>query len=75
MEIFYKSKSKKLELIDQKFNVKVISPNFDLKYNLTNAEEIQKKNLLIKYSEPIKNQKTLFVWPEGVFSGYSYYEL
>ena len=31
---------------------------------------------MIRYSEPIKNQKkTLFVWPEGVFSGYSYYEI
>ena len=35
------SNKKKLELVDQKFNVKVISPNFDLKYNLV-AEEIKK---------------------------------
>ncbi len=69
------SNKKKLELVDQKFNVKVISPNFELEYNLE-AEEIKKRlNLLIRYSEPIKNQKTLFVWPEGVFSGYSYYEI
>ena len=24
---------------------------------------------LIRYSEPNKNKKTIFVWPEGVFSG------
>ena len=30
---------------------------------------------LIKYSSPTKNTKTLFVWPEGVFSGYSYKEI
>ena len=30
---------------------------------------------LIKYSEPSENLKTLFVWPEGVFSGYSYDEI
>ena len=30
---------------------------------------------LIKYSSPTKNTQTLFVWPEGVFSGYSYKEI
>ena len=27
---------------------------------------------LIRYSNPDKKKKTLFIWPEGVFSGYSY---
>jgi apolipoprotein N-acyltransferase len=27
---------------------------------------------LIRYSDPNKDKKTLFIWPEGVFSGYSY---
>ena len=30
---------------------------------------------LIRYSEPRENTKTLFVWPEGVFSGYNFNEL
>ena len=30
---------------------------------------------LIRYSEPDKNMKTLFIWPEGVFSGYTYNEI
>ena len=30
---------------------------------------------LIKYSDPDKDRKTLFIWPEGVFSGYSYDEI
>ena len=30
---------------------------------------------LIRYSDPDKNKKTLFIWPEGVFSGYSYDEI
>ncbi len=55
--------------------VKVISPNFDLKYGLT-EEEIEKRfEKLIRYSDPDKNRKTLFIWPEGVFSGYSYDEV
>ena len=30
---------------------------------------------LIRYSDPDKDKKTLFIWPEGVFSGYSYNEI
>ena len=50
---------------------KIISPNFELKYNLSN-DDISKKILkLIRYSSPDKNKKTLFVWPEGVFTGFN----
>ncbi len=61
-----------LKTIDEKVLVKIVSPNFDLKYNLSkeNIEERFKK--IIRYSEPDKKQKTIFIWPEGVFSGYSY---
>ena len=30
---------------------------------------------LIKYSEPSDEKPTLFIWPEGVFTGYSYEEI
>ena len=30
---------------------------------------------MLRYSNPDKTKKTLFVWPEGIFSGYSYYEI
>ena len=67
--------NKYLKKINEKFNVKIVSPNFELKYDL-NIEEIEKKLIkLIKYSEPNTDKKTLFVWPEGVFSGYSYNEV
>ena len=57
------------------FNVKVVSPNFNLDYNIS-EDEIQKRlEKLIKYSEPENELKTLFIWPEGVFSGYSYKEI
>ena len=59
----------------EKFNIKVISPNFELKYGIS-EEEIEERLLkLARYSEPNKNIRTLFVWPEGVFSGYSYEEI
>ena len=30
---------------------------------------------LIRYSEPNKNKKTIFVWPEGVFSSEDFSQL
>ena len=61
--------------INNKKYVKIISPNFDLKYGLTEVEIIERFKKLIRYSEPNKNRETLFIWPEGVFSGYSYNEI
>ena len=41
-----------------------------------NEKEIEERfKKLIRYSDPDKNKKTLFIWPEGVFSGYSYNEI
>jgi len=51
---------------DQEINVKIISPNFSLKDYNTQSEEFQIKRL-IKISDPEKDKKTLFIWPEGIF--------
>ena len=51
---------------DEKINVKIISPNFSLKDYNTQSEEFQIKRL-IKISDPEKDKKTLFIWPEGIF--------
>ena len=51
-------------------NIKIVSPNFDLKYNLNESEIEDLLFKLTKYSEPDKDKKTLFVWPEGVFTGF-----
>ena len=58
-----------------KFNIKVISPNFNLEYGLTPEEIEDRLKKLIRYSEPNKDLKTLFIWPEGVFSGYNFEEI
>ncbi|MEC7136843.1 MAG: apolipoprotein N-acyltransferase, partial [Pseudomonadota bacterium] len=55
-----------------KINIKVISPNFKLEYGLDQTDIENRLKKLIKYSDPVKDEKTLYVWPEGVFSGYSY---
>ena len=64
-----------LESVNQKYNIKVISPNFELKYGLTIEDLENRLKKLVRISDPIKGVKTLFVWPEGVFSGYSYKEI
>ena len=66
---------KLLKNISNKISVKIIAPNFDLKYGLNDNEIEDRFKKLIRYSEPNKDKKTLFIWPEGVFSGYSYNEV
>ena len=64
-----------LNKYDEKIFIKIISPNFDLKYGLTQEQVKERFKKLIRYSDPDKNRKTLFIWPEGVFSGYSYNDI
>ena len=54
---------------------KIVAPNFDLKYDLSNEDIIKNISKLIKYSAPKENIRTLFVWPEGVFTGYNFEEI
>ena len=57
---------------DEKIYIKVISPNFKLNYNST-IDDIEKKiKKVIRYSEPNKSKKTIFIWPEGIFTGYNF---
>ena len=67
------NKNKKtLKSVKEKIYVKIISPNFDLQYGLSFKEIEERFKKLIRYSDPDKKKETLFIWPEGVFSGYSY---
>jgi apolipoprotein N-acyltransferase len=56
-------------------NIKVVSPNFDIKYNLSTIDLEKIINKLVKYSEPKKNKPTIFVWPEGSFVGNNFEEI
>ena len=58
-----------------KYYIKVISPNFNLDYGLSSREIESRLKKLIRYSNPEKDLKTIFVWPEGVFSGYEFDEI
>ncbi len=66
---------KNLDLISESYKIKVISPNFNLEYGLSNDQIKTRLNKLIKYSETNNNSKIIYVWPEGVFSGYSFNEI
>ena len=66
---------KNLDLISESYKIKVISPNFNLEYGLSNDQIKKRLNKLIKYSETNNNSKIIYVWPEGVFSGYSFNEI
>ncbi len=66
----------KKKLNENKFiNVKIVSPNFELKYYLSEKETFERIKKLIKYSDIEKNDKTLFIWPEGALSGKYFYEI
>ena len=53
----------------QTVNIKIISPNFDMRY-IHSEEEIKKTiKQIIRYSDPDPNKETIFVWPEGIFAG------
>ena len=53
---------------DKNIKVKIISPNLSLKeYN--EQDEISHLKRLIKISDPEKDKKTIFIWPEGVLHG------
>ncbi len=60
---------------EDKIYVKVISPNFDLKYNASIQEIENKFRKLVRFSEPNPKKNTLFIWPEGSFTGYSYNDI
>ena len=55
--------------------IKVISPNFELKYNTSISEIEDKIRKLVRLSDPDPKKETIFVWPEGVFTGFSYNEI
>jgi len=51
---------------DNTINVKIVSPSFSLK-EYSSSREIDQLKRLIKISQPEKDKKTLFIWPEGIF--------
>ena len=60
---------------NQLINIKVVSPNFELKYDLSEKQIENRIKKLIKFSDINKDKKTLFIWPEGALSGQYFFEI
>ena len=64
VENFNKKKQEKLQV-----NIKIISPKIEIKkYFEQNSIKLIAKEL-IKLSNPNKSKKTIFIYPEGIFTG------
>ena len=70
-----KIKSQKYLKENKQINIKIVSPNFELKYNLSDKEIAERIKKLILYSDIEKNKRTLFIWPEGALSGKYFFEI
>ena len=55
--------------------VKVISPNFDMRYIHSDKEIKETIQKIVRYSEPDPNKETIFIWPEGIFAGIYFEDL
>ena len=53
-------------LYDKNISIKIISPSISLE-DYKYKTEISQLEKLIKISNPNKNKKTIFIWPEGLF--------
>ena len=67
----YKINSIKTNNENNKINFKIVSANMELS-DFKDEKEVASK--LIRYSEPNKEKKTIFVWPEGVFLSKDFYK-
>ena len=69
------NKNKKLlEQVDEKVFVKIVSPNFELEYNLSEKAIEERFKKLIKLVTQIKIKNIIYL-ARGCFSGYSYEEV
>ncbi len=55
--------------------VKIISPNFDMRYIHSDEEIKDTIEKIVRYSDPEPNKETIFIWPEGIFAGVYFEDL
>ena len=58
-----------LESSKESVNVKIISPNFDMRYIQSDEEIKSTIEKIVRYSEPNPDKETIFILPEGIFAG------
>ena len=71
----YKEKFNNANKIINDFNVRVIGSNISIDRFYSNVNSVLVIEELIKISNPNMNQKTIFIWPEGILPEISQREL
>ena len=66
LEKFNKEQSKKLD-----YKIRIISSNINIDRFYNNIDPASTIKELIEISSPKKNEKTIFIWPEGIIPGVS----
>ena len=72
---YYKEKFNTSDVVSYNHQIRVIGSNISLDRFYLNIDPVSVINDLIEISEPTKNEKTIFLWPEGIFPEISQKEL
>ena len=71
----YKERFNSLDAINYEYKVRAIGSNISLDRFYSNIDSVSVIKELIDISQPIKDDKTIFVWPEGILPDVSQEEL
>ena len=71
----YKERFNSSDVVNYDYKVRAIGSNISLDRFYSNIDPVLVINELIDISQPIKNDKTIFVWPEGILPNISQEEL
>ena len=71
----YKEKFNLLDVTNYDYKIRVIGSNISLDRFYSNIDPVSVINELIDISDPDKDEKTIFVWPEGILPDVSQKEL
>ncbi len=68
-------KLNKAEIIEYDYKIRIIGSNISIDRFYDNIDPVSAIKDLIEISSPNKNEKTIFVWPEGILPGISQKQL
>jgi apolipoprotein N-acyltransferase len=71
----YKERFNSSDIINYEYKVRAIGSNISLDRFYSNIDPVSVINELIDISQPSKDDKTIFVWPEGILPDVSQEEL
>ena len=72
---YYKEKFNSYDVINYDYKIRAIGSNISLDRFYSNIDPVSVINDLINISEPDKDEKIIFIWPEGILPGTSQEEL